>query len=100
MGSGEFDGGSSVKWEVIHSDGESGSGHPGGGKGKDKDPKTDASKFVITITGLSTPIMVPVKGTKIRIVWADPTALTESSPSPKATAKTWTRSSRKKKATK
>ena len=39
MGSGEFDGGSSVKWEVIHSDGESGSGDYKGGKGKDKDPK-------------------------------------------------------------
>ena len=100
MGSGEFDGGSSVKWEVIHSDGDSGIGDYKGGKGKDKDPKTDASKFVITVTGLSTPIMVPVKGTKIRIVWADPTALTESSPSPKTTAKTGTRSSKKKKATK
>ena len=68
MGSGEFDGGSSVNWEVIHSDGESGS-H--GGKGKDKDPKTNKGMFTVTITGKPT-VVVPVKGTKIRIVWEDP----------------------------
>jgi hypothetical protein len=77
MGSGEFDGGSSVKWEVIHSDGESGNGHAGGGKGKDKDPKTNKGMFTVTITGTNLPdpiepIVVPVKGTKISIVWQDP----------------------------
>ena len=77
MGSGEFDGGSSVKWQVIHSDGESGSGHPGGGKGKDKDPKTNKGMFTVTITGTNLPgpikpIVVPVKGNKIKIVWEDP----------------------------
>jgi len=77
MGSGEFDGGSSVKWEVIHSDGESGNGYPGGGKGKDKDPKTNKGMFTVTITGTNLPdpiepIVVPVRGTKISIVWEDP----------------------------
>ena len=71
MGSGEFDGGGSVKWEVIHSDGESGSGDPRGGKGKDKDPKKSDAMFTITITGQPRPIVVPVRGTKIRIVWED-----------------------------
>jgi hypothetical protein len=78
MGSGEFDGGSSVKWQVIHSDGESGSGDYKGGNGKDKDPKKiDDAKFTVTITGTGLrdpiePIVVPVKGTKISIVWQDP----------------------------
>ena len=74
MGSGEFDGGSSVKWQVIHSDGESGSGHPGGGKGKDKDPKKIDAMFTVTITRKGLPderIVVPVKETKISIVWED-----------------------------
>ena len=77
MGSGEFDGGSSVEWRVTHSDGESGNGHPGGGKGKDKDPKTNKGMFTVTITGTNLPdpiepIVVPVKGNKISIVWEDP----------------------------
>ncbi len=74
MGSGEFDGGSSVKWEVIHSDGESGSGDYKGGKGKDKDPKKIDAMFTVTITRKGLPderIVVPVKETKISIVWED-----------------------------
>jgi len=74
MGSGEFDGGSSVKWEVIHSDGESGSGDYKGGKGKDKDPKKIDAMFTVNITRKGLPderIVVPVKGTKISIVWED-----------------------------
>jgi hypothetical protein len=71
MGSGEFEGGGSVTWEVTHSDGESGSGHRHGGKGKDKHPTTDGGLFVVTVTGHK-PIIVPVKGTKVRVVWGDP----------------------------
>jgi hypothetical protein len=71
MGSGEFDGGSSVEWWVNHSDGDSGQGDHKGGSGKDKDPKTNKGMFTVTITGKPT-VVVPVKGTKIRIVWEDP----------------------------
>ena len=77
MGSGEFDGGSSVEWWVNHSDGDSGQGDPKGGSGKDKDPKTNKGMFTVTITGTNLPgpikpIVVPVKGNKIKIVWEDP----------------------------
>ena len=80
MGSGEFDGGSSVKWEVIHSDGESGSGDYKGGKGKDKDPKKVDANFTVTITGPNPigPIVVPAKGTKIRIDWDEDPLQTSS----------------------
>ena len=75
MGSGEFDGGSSVKWWVKHTDGDSGQGDHKGGSGKDKDPKNEGV-FTVTVTGTNLrnpidPIVVPVKGNKISIVWED-----------------------------
>jgi len=72
MGDAEFEGGGSVTWTVNHSDGESCKGHRHhGANGKDKSPKTDSGLFVITVTGQE-PIIVPVKGTTVRVVWGDP----------------------------
>jgi len=72
MGDAEFAGGGSVTWSINHSDGESCKGHRHGAKGKDKSPKTESGLFVITVTGQE-PIIVPVKGTTVRVVWGDPT---------------------------
>jgi hypothetical protein len=70
MGDAEFAGGGSVTWSINHSDGESCKGHKHGAKGKDKSPKTEGGLFVITVTGQE-PIIVPVKGTTVRVVWGD-----------------------------
>jgi hypothetical protein len=70
MGDAEFAGGGSVTWSINHSDGESCKGHKHGAKGKDKSPKTEAGLFVITVTGQE-PIIVPVNGTTVRVVWGD-----------------------------
>ena len=51
MGSGEFDGGSSVTWKITHSDGDSGSGNQHGARGKDKHPKGPNGTFVVEVTG-------------------------------------------------
>jgi hypothetical protein len=80
MGSGEFDGGSSVTWKITHSDGDSGSGHRGGGSGKDKHPKGPNGMFVVEVTG-HPPIFAPTRGTIVRVAWGDsaqgaPTAAT------------------------
>ncbi len=48
MGYGEFGGGGSVDWEIVHGNGNNGSGHKHGGKGKDDDPPK-GSKGVFTI---------------------------------------------------
>lgn len=72
MGDAEFAGGGSVTWSINHSDGESCKGYRHGAQGKDKSPKTEAGLFVITVTGQE-PIIVPVKGTTVRVVWGDPT---------------------------
>ena len=71
MGDAEFDGGGSVTWKINHSDGESCKGHKHGAQGKDKCPKTDSGMFVITVTGQE-PIIVPVNGTTVRVIWGDP----------------------------
>jgi len=47
MGSGEFDGGSSVTWRINHSDGDSGNGNQHGAHGKDKHPKGPNGMFVV-----------------------------------------------------
>jgi hypothetical protein len=70
MGDAEFAGGGSVTWSINHSDGESCKGHRHGAKGKDKSPKTESGLFVITVTGQE-PIIVPVTGTTVRVVWGD-----------------------------
>jgi len=70
MGDAQFDGGGSVTWSIHHSDGESCRGHKRGAHGKDKCPRTESGLFVITVTGQE-PIIVPVKGTTVRVVWGD-----------------------------
>ena len=70
MGDAEFAGGGSVTWSINHSEGESCRGHKHGAKGKDKCPRTESGLFVITVTGQE-PIIVPVKGTTVRVVWGD-----------------------------
>jgi hypothetical protein len=75
MGDAEFAGGGSVKWEVTNTDGESGGGNKNKCKGKDKDPKGPNGKFIVTITGHA-PIIVPVDGTVVRVIWGDEAAQT------------------------
>ena len=70
MGDAEFEGGGSVKWTVINSDGESGGGDKVKCKGKDKDPKGPNGKFVIMVTGQA-PVIVPCDGTTVRVIWGD-----------------------------
>ena len=70
MGDAEFAGGGSVRWSINHSDGESCSGHKHGAEGKDKCPKKESGLFVVTVTGQE-PIIVPVKGTTVRVIWGD-----------------------------
>jgi hypothetical protein len=72
MGDAEFEGGGSVKWQINHSDGDFCNGRRDGGSGRDKNPKTANGLFVVTVTGRK-PIIVPTKGTKVRVVWGDPT---------------------------
>jgi hypothetical protein len=70
MGDAEFAGGGSVTWAINHSDSESCNKHKNGAKGKDRCPRTESGMFVITVTGQE-PIIVPVKGTTVRVVWGD-----------------------------
>ena len=70
MGDAEFAGGGSVTWSINHSEGESCKGHKHGATGKDRCPRTESGLFVITVTGQE-PIIVPVKGTTVRVVWGD-----------------------------
>ena len=70
MGDAEFAGGGSVTWAINHSDGESCKGHKHGAQGKDRCPRTESGMFVITVTGQE-PIIVPVNGTTVRVIWGD-----------------------------
>ena len=70
MGDAEFAGGGSVTWAINHSDGESYKGHKHGAQGKDRCPTTESGMFVITVTGQE-PIIVPVNGTTVRVIWGD-----------------------------
>ena len=85
MGDAEFAGGGSVTWAINHSDGESCKGHKHGAKGKDKCPRTESGLFVITITGQE-PIIVPVKGTTVRVVWGDVSQNVATPTTPRAKA--------------
>ena len=71
MGDAEFEGGGSVKWQINHSEGDFCDGHKHGGKGRDKNPKGPNGLFIVTVTGQK-PIIVPTKGTTVRVVWGDP----------------------------
>jgi hypothetical protein len=70
MGDAEFAGGGSVTWAINHSDGESCKGQKHGAQGKDRCPRTESGMFVITVTGQE-PIIVPVNGTTVRVIWGD-----------------------------
>ena len=75
MGYGEFGGGGSVKWEISHTDGESFSGNPHGGNGKDKHPNNETGIFTVIVTEQGKPPVqttVSVKKGKVRVVWGDP----------------------------
>lgn len=68
MGDGEFVGGGSVTWTVNNSDGESGGGNKDKVTGKDRDPKSPAGMFRVTVNG-DLAVEVPVKGTTIKVHW-------------------------------
>jgi hypothetical protein len=70
MGYGEF-GGGSVKWKVVHSDGDSGSGNKYGGKGKDKDPKRPGGQFTVLIDGAPYGPPVPVDTSTVLVIWTE-----------------------------
>ena len=90
MGSGEFDGGSSVTWKITHSDGDSGSGNQHGARGKDKHPKGPNGTFVVEVTG-HPPIFASTKNTKIRGAWGDSVQRAATTATPAKTAKPKTR---------
>jgi hypothetical protein len=94
MGDAQFDGGGSVTWAINHSDGESCRGHKHGAHGKDKCPRTETGLFVVTVTGQE-PIIVPVNGTSVRVVWGD---LSDSSVASAAKALKTTKATKAKKA--
>ena len=53
MGYGEFGGGGSVDWRVVHGNGRNGFGHIGGGHGHDNDPpKNSGGRFVVVVNGV------------------------------------------------
>ena len=90
MGSGEFDGGSSVTWKITHSDGDSGSGNQHGARGKDKHPKGPNGMFVVEVTG-HPPIFAFTKNTKVRVAWGDSVQRVATTATPAKTAKPKTR---------
>ena len=69
MGQGEFGGGGSVIWEVVHGNGDSGTGNKNGGKGKDKNPaKGTGGIFTVYVNGAQV-ATTPVDGGDILITW-------------------------------
>ena len=67
MGSGEFDGGGSVKWKIKHSKGDHGHGDSGGGNGRDKDP-IGTGYFVVLDNG--SPVhTIGTAGHTITVLW-------------------------------
>jgi hypothetical protein len=100
MGDAEFEGGGSVKWQINHTEGDFCNGHKHGGKGRDKNPRGPNGLFVVTVTGQK-PIIVPTKGTTVRVVWGDPTdTQTAQAASSLRAAKAKKKTARKAKATK
>ena len=94
MGSGEFDGGSSVTWKITHSDGDSGSGNQHGARGKDKHPKGPNGTFVVEVTG-HPPIFAPTRNTIVRVAWGDSVQSTPAAATAAKTAKSKTRRAKK-----
>jgi hypothetical protein len=73
MGSGEFDGGSSVKWKVKPSKGDPGQPNPGGAAGRDKDPIGGTGYFVVLDNG--TPVhTIGTAGHTITVLWGPESA--------------------------
>jgi hypothetical protein len=81
MGSGEFDGGSSVTWKITHTDGDSGRGDQYGASGKDKHPKGPNGMFVVEVTG-HPPIFASTKNTVVRVAWATRFSVCQLPPPP------------------
>ena len=69
MGDAQFDGGGSVSWEVVNSDGESGGGNKNKCKGKDKDPKGEDGSFAVIANGSLMFTLPATKGNTIKILW-------------------------------
>jgi len=69
VGYGEFGGGGSVDWEVVHGDGDNASGGKHGGKGKDKHPKKGSGGvFTVKLNGI-TQFSAPLDSSKILVLW-------------------------------
>lgn len=69
MGSGNFDGGGSVKWTVNHTDGDSGKGDKGGGYGRDKDPKGADATFAVFANERLKFTLPATRGNHVKVVW-------------------------------
>jgi hypothetical protein len=69
MGSGNFDGGGSVKWEITNSDGESGGGNKDKCKGKDKDPKGSDGSFAVFANGDLKFTLSAAHGNSVTVLW-------------------------------
>ena len=93
MGDAEFEGGGSVKWQINHTDGDFCNGHKHGGKGRDRNPRGPNGLFIVTVTGQN-PIIVPTKGTTVRVVWGDPVETQAAPAATKRAAKRKTTSTR------
>ena len=87
MGSGEFDGGGSVHWKIVHSNGEHGKAHQKGGNGKDKHPERGAGgEFTVKLNG-ETQFTAPVDSSRIEVSWDLPASrATAAAPAARATA--------------
>ena len=98
MGDAEFEGGGSVKWQINHTEGDFCNGHKHGGKGRDRNPRGPNGLFIVTVTGQK-PIIVPTKGTTVRVVWGDPADTGVAQAATKRAAKRKTTRSRTNKST-
>jgi len=86
MGSGEFDGGGSVHWKIVHGDGEHGKAHQHGGNGKDKHPEKGAGgEFTVKLNG-ETQFRAPVDSSRIEVVWDVPQSASRATAAPPARA--------------
>lgn len=101
MGSGEFDGGGSVRWFIEHGEGDHGKGDKKGGKGRDKHPmRGTGGKFVVKLNGVEQ-FNADTDSSVIRVEWDGPAipATARVSASPATTSRSAS-ASRAKKASK
>ena len=100
MGSGEFDGGGSVHWKIVHSNGEHGKAHQNGGNGKDKHPERGAGgEFTVRLNG-KTQFTAPVDSSRIEVSWDLPIKASTGAAAPEARARASARPARAVKAKK